>query len=406
MGAWRESNFRLLFIGQTTSSFGNTLVPVALAFAVLDLTGSASALGEVLGAQAVATLVFLLVGGVVADRVSRRALMVGADAIRGGGMLALGLLLVAGHPSVLTLAGLAAVTGMASALFTPAAAGLMPALVKPEHLQQANAMQQVAGSAAGIIGPAVAGVCVVTVGPGWAIIADAGTFFVNVGMLLLIRFTHVRRAAGRNWFRDLREGWTAVRTRDWLRNTMLGASIFNVLYAMYAVLGPVVCRQSYHGAGAWAAVATAAAVGSVVAGVAAGKLRPRHPLRLAIPASALFGLTPLAFSWLLPIPVIVVAAALAGAGLTIFGVLWETNFQRNVPEELLSRTSSFEWFGSLIAYPAGLAIAGPLAAAVGSRLMLFAVGAIVLVESALLLAAPSTRRLTAMPPASPGAAEA
>ena len=111
MSAWKERNFQLLFTGQAVSSFGNTLVPVALAFAVLDLTGSASDLGEVLGAQAVAQLVFLLIGGVIADRLSRRVLMIAADAVRGGAQLALGLLLVTAHPSVLTLAGLAAVVG-------------------------------------------------------------------------------------------------------------------------------------------------------------------------------------------------------------------------------------------------------------------------------------------------------
>jgi MFS family permease len=142
VSAWRERNFRLLFAGQTVSAFGTTLVPVALAFAILKLTGSASDLGAVLGAHAVALLVFLLLGGVIADRFSRRALMIGADAVRGGAQLALGLLLVTGHPSVATLAGLAAVVGSAEAVFTPAEAGLLPALVKPGDLQQANALRR------------------------------------------------------------------------------------------------------------------------------------------------------------------------------------------------------------------------------------------------------------------------
>jgi MFS family permease len=397
VGAWRESNFRLLFIGQAVSSLGNSLVPVALAFAVLDLTGSASDLGVVLGAQAAARVVFLLAGGVIADRMSRRVLMIGADVVRGSSQVLLGLLLVCAHPSVLVIAALGAVIGIASALFVPASTGLLPALVSKEQLQQANAMQQTASSAAGIAGPAIAGACVLTVGPGWAIILDGATFFVNVAMLLMIRFSHVPRAASRHWLRDLREGWAETLTRRWLRNTVVGACVFNVLFAVYTVLGPDVSRQSYHGAGAWTAVATGEAVGAVLVGLVASRIRLRHPLRLAIPASGLFCLAPLAFGYLLPVPLIVVAAGLAGGGLIIFATLWETIFQMHVPEELLSRLSSYQWFGALIAYPVGLAVAGPLAAAAGAQHVLLAVGFLTILETGLLLAAPSVRNLTGLP---------
>ncbi len=137
MGALRERNFRLLFIGQSVSALGNALVPVALAFAILDLTHSPADLGYVLGAEAAAQVVFLLAGGVIADRLSRRAVMLGADSVRGAAEAALGALLITGHPSVWLLAALAAVQGMAGALFMPASTGLTPSVVSQANLQQA-----------------------------------------------------------------------------------------------------------------------------------------------------------------------------------------------------------------------------------------------------------------------------
>ena len=138
VGALRERNFRLLFIGQSVSALGNALVPVALAFAVLDLTHSPADLGYVLGAEAAAQVVFLLAGGVIADRFSRRALMLGADSVRGAAEVALGALLITGHPSVWLIGVLGAVQGMAGALFTPASTGLTPAVVSDANLQQAK----------------------------------------------------------------------------------------------------------------------------------------------------------------------------------------------------------------------------------------------------------------------------
>jgi MFS family permease len=400
---WRERNFRLLFIGQAVSSLGNTLVPVALAFAVLDLTGSASDLGYVLGAQAAAVVVFLLIGGVIADRVSRRALMMAADTVRGLAQLVLGLLLVAGHPSVLTLAALGAVVGMGEAVFMPASTGLLPSLVTDEHLQQANALMQTSSAAAGIAGPAVAGVCVVTVGVGWAIVADAGTFFVSVAMLAWIRFSHVPRAAAQHWLRDLREGWQDFWSRAWFRDVVLGAAVFNLLYGMYFVLGPLASRRYYGGAAAWATISTVAGIGSVLAGLAAVKLRPRHPLTLALAVAALAFLAPLAFASLLPVPVIAVTAALGAGGVVVFSSLWQTSVQQHVPERILSRASSYDWFCSLMAYPVGLAVAGPLASAIGTRLILLAVASLMAVVLAALLLVPSIRNLTAASgPAVPG----
>ncbi len=393
MGALRHRDFRLLFAGQAISSFGDTLVPVALAFAVLDLTGSATDLGFVLGASAVAVVLFMLIGGLVADRVPRRSLMVAADALRCAAQLALGIVLVAGRLAVVTIAALSAVTGIATALFEPAAAGLTPAVVPPGDLQQANALQQTAAAGAGVAGPAAAGLLVVTAGPGWAIVADSVTFAASVALLALMRPGEVPRQDRQRWLDDLREGWQDFRGRTWFWTVVAGFSAANLLFSGYLVLGPLASRRYYDGAPAWAAIATAMAIGSVLGGLLAIRLRPRYPLRLALPVNAVIGLAPVTIALRAPVPVAAAVTALAGAGVTVFASLWQTSVQRNIPEDRLSRASSYDYLGSLLAAPAGLAIAGPAAAALGLRPVLLASGVLLALVMIGLLLVPAVRNL-------------
>lgn len=393
MGALRESKFRLLFIGQAVSSLGNSLVPVALAFAVLDLTGSASDLGYVLGAEAVGQLTFLLIGGVVADRISRRAVMIASDSVRGVAQLFLGILLVTAHPALTVLVGFSTIVGSASGMFQPASNGLMPAVVSDEYLLQANALRQTASAAAGLAGPPIAGVFLFTVGPGWALIVDAGTFIVNVAMLAQIRFPDARTSHQQHWVQDLLDGWKDFLARTWFRNVVLGASLLNFLFATYFVLGPLMAKHYYHGATAWAIISTSMAAGSVLAGLITTRLRPRRPLRTAVLFVALIGLSPLAFAGLLPIPVIAIAAALTGAGLVIFGSLWQTSVQRHIPAHMLSRASAYDYFCSLIATPIGLAIVGPVAAVTSPRLILLSASGLSTLVVIGMLLAPSVRNL-------------
>lgn len=306
MSAWQKRDFRLRLTAHVVSSLGNTLVPVALSFAVLDLTRSAADLGLVLGAGAAAQLLFLLVGGLAADRFSRRVVMVAADAVRGTLQLILGLALILGHPAVLIIATLNFIGGGASAMFTPAATALTPALVKPEDLQQANALQQTGAALAGIAGPAIAGLLVVSVGSGWAIVADAATFFASLVLVMRIRFVHVPRMQATGWLRDLREGWAFFWSRKWFYSVVLGFSIFNFLFAAYNVLGPIASKEYYGGARTWAAASTALAIGSAIGGAAAVKLKPRHPLRGALALATLVDLAPLAF----------------GLNFPVYGIIW------------------------------------------------------------------------------------
>jgi MFS family permease len=171
--------FRLLFAGHGVSVFGDRMVVVALAFAVLELGGSASEVGLVLAASWVPAVASVLVGGVVADRISRRTVMVAADAVRVGSQGAMAALLITGSAEIWMLAALAGVTGAATGFFGPAATGLLPDVVPADGLQPANALRSTAASVSEILGPVAAGLIVAAAGAGWAIAADALTFAVS-----------------------------------------------------------------------------------------------------------------------------------------------------------------------------------------------------------------------------------
>jgi predicted MFS family arabinose efflux permease len=399
MGPLRERNFLLLFIGQSVSGLGNALVPVALAFALLDLTHSAADLGYVLGSEAAAQVVFLLAGGVIADRMSRRAVMLTADIVRGAAEAILAIILLTGRPSVWVIGVLAAVQGVAGAAFMPASSGLVPSIVSPGNLQQANHLQQVGGAATSIAGPALAGVLIVTTSPGWAILLDSASFGVSVVLLAAMRIDSVPRPARQRFLVDLRDGWDEFRSRSWLWPMVIAFSLVNMLVGAYSVLGPVASQRYLGGAAAWATVATVGGIGSVAGGLLAARLRPKHPLRTGVGVATLVGLTPLAFAAGFPVPAIAAAAAVAGTATIIFLSLFNTTMQRQVPGHSLSRVTSYTWFGALIAYPLGLAIAGPVVSVLAIRVAMLGVGALMILAIAPLLLVRDVWRLTDESPA-------
>lgn len=340
---------------------------------------------------------FLLAGGVVADRISRRLALLGSDVVRFAAEAALAAVLLVGRPPLVVVVLLVFVQGSASALFMPASAAIVPALVEDAHLQAANSLSQVASSTANIIGPALAGVLVVADGPGWAIAADAASYGVSVATLAMLRFVPLARGERKRFFADLREGWEEFRSRDWYWKLVGGFSIFNMLFALYVVLGPVASLRFYSGAKSWAAIATAMGIGSVVGGFVSGRIHSERPLRLGLPLAACLALPAVALGARLPVPVVAVAAFLGGIGLSSFSAIWQTLIQRHIPEAVLARVTAYDWFGSLLAFPIGLALAAPLAAALGLRPVLLVSGCLGVVGVAALLAMRNVRNLPATP---------
>jgi MFS family permease len=397
LGALRERPFRLLFCGQAASLLGDGMVSVALSFAVLGLTGSATDLGIVLAARTIPLVGFLLAGGVWADRLPRRTVMIATDLARLAAHGTMAALLITGAAEVWSLAALAAVTGVATAFFTPALSGIVPVVVSPGRLQQANALRGLAMAGGQIAGPALAGVLVVTAGAGWALAVDAATFGVSAVFLARLPLPPHVPVEARPFVADLREGWDDFRSRTWLWTSVATAALGNMLYAAYLVLGPLVADQELGGAAAWALITSAFGVGSLIGGVLLLRLDPPRPMLVATLSVALFTL-PLAFLALVtPAAVIAAASLVAGAGLMVANNLWETTTARHVPPARLSRVSSYDWFGSLAMQPVGLLIWGPIGAALGVSTALWIAFAVQLASILALLAVRDIRRLPAYP---------
>lgn len=390
----RHRDFRLLFTARTASVLGNAVVPVAVAFAVLELTGSATDLGLVLAARFVPQLVLLLAGGVLADRLPRQRVMVVADVVAGLAQCAAAALLLLGHLQLWQLVVLEAVNGAAFAFFFPASTGLIPQTVPPSLLQPANALLRLANNGMMILGSALAGVIVALTGPGEALALDAATFFVSAACCSLLRVSGGVVVAGRRFVADLRAGWQEFTARRWLWTVVAQFSVVNAAHAgAFLVLGPVVAQQSLGGAAAWGLILAAEATGFVLGGLLGLRYRPERPL-LAGGLGVLLWAPPLALLAVsAPVWLIAGVAVVGGLGAETFGVQWDTCLQGNVPGDALSRVSSYDALGSFAFIPLGLAVAGPLADAVGTETTIWAACLLVVVATLAVLAVEEVRTL-------------
>ncbi|MEZ5117592.1 MAG: MFS transporter [Candidatus Nanopelagicales bacterium] len=393
----RDRDFALLFLARVVSVFGGALTPIALAFAVLDLPGGdASSLGLVLTAQAVPQIVFMLFGGVLADRFPRARVMMAAELLAGAVTLAAALLLLTGNATVSAIAALAALNGVAVAFLFPALTGIVPDIVEQGRLQAANALLRLATNVARILGTAAAGVLITTLGAGWAVLVDALTFFAAAVLLVGIRSRHASREGSWAPLRELRGGWREFSSRRWVVVVVVGFAFVNLgLAAGLGVLGPVQSNEVLGGAGPWAVLLTAEAVGTVLGVFVAMRLRPRRPMFVAVAAAPLVAVPFALLAIPAPLWLIAVTAFVAGVAIDVFSVLWDTALQQNVPEDSLSRVSAYDWLGSSLLQPVGLAIAGPVALALGTGSALWLCAAVIAVPLLLAMLDPQVRRLPA-----------
>ncbi|HSB39383.1 MAG TPA: MFS transporter [Gaiellaceae bacterium] len=377
LGPLAEREFRLLFLGRTVSFVGGSFGIIALAFAVLDLTGSKADLGYVLAARAVPTVAFLLVGGIWADRLPRHLVMVGSNLLSGASQATVAALLFSGHARVWQLAALAAVNGTSLAFFFPASSGIVPQTVPERLLQPANALLRLGLNGSAILGGAAAGLVVYATSPATGIAIDAASFFAAAALLAAMRLPRSLHMQSSNFVADLKLGWREFSGRAWLWAIVLQFGFVNaVLQGTEGVLGPAVSKQHFHGAAGWGLIGAAQSVGLVAGGILMLRLRPR---RLLLVATLGFLLSvPLLFGLAIPLPLaaVLVLALAAGIGTETFGVLWDTTMQQEIPLDRLSRVSSYDALGSFALIPIGLAVAGPVAEAVGTRSTLFAAGLI------------------------------
>jgi MFS family permease len=392
LGALREREFRLLFTGQSVSLVGDGMVNVALAFAVLDLTGSVTDVGLVFAAFTLPLVAFLLVGGVFADRFQQRFVMVASDLVRFVSQGAVAALLVSGRARIWELVLLQAVRGLADAFFLPASTALTPSTVPPELLQQANALRGLSLAFGQVIGPAVGGVVVAGIGPGWAIGFDSVSYAVSAVFLVALRLPR-REPLPQPFLHDLLDGWREFTARTWVWSNLAFIGVGNMVFNSTFVLGAAVAKRSLGGADAWGLILAAFGLGAVVGGVVALRIRPRRPLVTANLGLILFALPPALLALRLPALVVAAGACVGAIGGTLFNAVWETALQRHVPPERLSRVTAYDWFVSIAANPLGQALSGPAAGAFGIGATLTVAAAWLAAAPFLALSVPSIRRL-------------
>jgi MFS family permease len=388
-----KRDFRWFATGYATSRLGTAMAPVATAFAALDV-GGADTLGWLMAARILPVVLFLLLGGVLADRFGSRRVMISADVLRCAGQAAFGVLLLVGHPSLTTLLLVVTAVGIGEGVFTPSLPALVPQIADRALLIDANALLGAATSAAQIAGPVLGGLIAGAVTPAAVLLADAASYAVSVVVLIKLKGLRPPSGSRASLVANLREGWTQFAARPWLWVPTVQFCLFNALvWAPFLVLGPLVASTRLGGAGAWGLIMAGYGAGAVLGGALVMNRKPRRPLLVstlmtfgyAAPMAALAGSLPLAW--------VCVSAATAGIGSSIGGALSAATKQRLVPLEALGRISAWETVGAFALGPIGLAAAGPVATAVGvSRLLAFS-AAWQLATVALILLVPSIRAI-------------
>jgi MFS family permease len=388
------SNFRLLVTSNFMSLAGSAVSFVAIPFAVLRIGGSASAVGYVATAKLIPLIAFLLLGGVVADRLPRHQVMFAANLLQALAQGSSAALILTGHARVWQLAVLAAAGGIGFGFYYPAEQGLLPQTVPADQRAQANALDRTSRNAAGIGGMALGGLLVALAGPGWGLAIDAASFAGAALLRLGMQFPHLPPVSAPNVLNELREGWREFASRRWLWIIVVQfAFLIAVSSAVINVLGPLVAHSRLDGARSWGFIAAGSMAGAVAGGLVMMKFRPRRILVAAMASVPAFSVLLFALAVPLAVPFDVAAAALGGACLEVFTVSWATTLQQEIPAEKLSRVSSYDALGSFALAPVGTAVAGPLASALGTPVILAAGGALVAILPLLALLVPEIRHM-------------
>jgi MFS family permease len=392
----REPNFRWYFASRFVNTAGSMMAGVALAFAILDISDSASALGEVLAARTIPMVVFLLWGGVIADRVSRALILQVSNLLSALTQGTVAYLVLSGHAQLWMIIVLEALNGVTSSVSFPAMASVVPQLVARDQLQPANVLLSMSRGALTVIGPTISALLVVTVGAGWALAVDALTWFAAALMLLPVKLpAKLPRddQAPASMLRELREGWTVFIGIRWLWIVVVAFALLNAIQSgAILTLGPALAKHTI-GADGWGYALSAESLGLLVMTVVLLGVTFRYPLRAGMIGVSLLSLPILTLGLNPAVVPLVIAMFAAGAGSECFSIGWNLAMQENIDEEVLSRAYSYDALGSFVAMPVGQLVYGPLGDAFGYRSVLVVSGMVYVITCALTLTSRSVRDL-------------
>ena len=398
-----KTGLRIVFQGDVAKLFfaylvtytGSAMAPIAVAFGVLELTGSAKDAAIVIAAPTLAAIAVILFGGVIADRTSRKYVLVIAEILSMVSQLAIGLLFIFGEPTVPILTGLMLINGIAMAFNAPAATGLVVQIVEKHELQDANVILGTARNGAIAGGAALGGLLVATYGAGPTLIIDAMTFGISALLIGTLNVKVHEAIEPASILEDLRLGWKEFTSHTWLWVIVMQFSLIVAAEeSIFGLLGPAISREMLGGAISWGNIAASFGVGTLLGGFVAFKIRPKHPMLVGTLLVFVFAGVPLALSVPLGVPVIAAMAFASGVAGQIFSVLWYTTLQQQVPAHLLSRVSAYDHLGSIVLAPLGIVIAGMLFEWVGYQLTMYIVAATIILPTAAALCVKDVRRMS------------
>ena len=347
-----------------------------------------------MAAPVVVQVVLMLVGGVLADRLGRRRVMLSADLLRTGCQGLLAALLFAGHPPIWVFVTLSAVRAAGDSLFQPAFNGLIVDIAPRDEVADANALYGMSQSAAKVGGPALAGVLVAVTNPAVVIAVDAASFAISAVALAGLKLPALDPEARSSLLADLAAGWETFRSRTWLWTITIQFALFNLLsWGPLLVIGPVLSQQELSGARSWGAILAAYALGSVTGGLAALGRRPRRPLLVATLGTFGYALPMVLLALNASTAEVASGALVAGMGSATWSIFFAATVQREIPSEMQARVAAFDLVGSYSAVPIAFALAGPISQLVGTHTVLAFGAAWTVLSSLIVIALPSVREL-------------
>ncbi|MFF9673570.1 MFS transporter [Streptomyces eurythermus] len=394
----RIGAFRRFASASLVSATGSAMAPLALAYSVIQQGGGPGSLGLVLATNTVPTIVFLLMGGLFADRLSRSRILFVGNLLAAGAQGALAVTVATGHASTASIAMCGFVSGTAASFIVPATQGAVAQIVPEDHLQQANALLRLPSNAVRVLGPAAGGFVVAASGAAWALAWDAFTFAVASVLLLGLRL-EAPPTTPAGVLADLRAGWTGFWSRAWLWTyTAAGTVLVAAWLAGFQLLGPLVAARQYAGARDWGLIQAAFASGLLVGTLVCLRWKPYRLLTVAVITGGALALPLAAMACSLSLPLVLVAALLAGTGLDVAIVAWNTAFQQHVPQVEQGRMSAFNGVGERLAVPLGYLVTALAAHSWNSQAVLLACAAMITVATVLNLCVPDVYRVNRLTP--------
>jgi len=394
------SSYRNLWVSTVLTIVATSAFPIALAVTILDAGGSATALGLIMGARVLSGVLLAPVGGVWADRLSRRSVLIASDGIRA----VVGSLVIFFDPSTISLWVLLAVVvimGASDAFGRPAVAAIIPSILPDHLLPSGNVVRGIAMKGGEIAGPGIAGLIIVTFGTHATYLTTC--FFFLVGALLLFRINEnpreINSSPKSSFLTEVREGLRVVWYYKWITAMIIMATFqLMMVVGVEMVLLPVITKRDFGTAAVYAAAAALFSLGGVISAIISIKSKTKRPGTVSVVVWGLFIFAPLVLAFPSSKELIFLAYFLAGFSVGPWEAFWNTQVQREVPAEYQARVFSIDYMGTVGLLPLGMALAGPMADLFGERPLLIGVAIFHLLICAVVLFVPGVKQMKSTKP--------